>query len=89
MNLERRDIMFLDNAVVKSVEGEEVYDKFAIASTVFGVSFKGASCSLIESQVIRSCESCNLRFICSGIDELVEEYIKKTTVVTNSFNFGS
>jgi hypothetical protein len=81
--------MFLDKEVVKNFDGEDVYDKFAIASTVFGVSFKGASCSLIESQVIRSCENCNLKYICSSIDELVEDYTRKTTVVTNSFNFGN
>jgi hypothetical protein len=80
--------MLLDHEVVKNLEGDQVYDKFAIASTVFGVSFKGATCSLIESKVLKSCESCNLRYICSGIDELVEAYTNKTTVVTNSFNFG-
>jgi hypothetical protein len=80
--------MLLDHAVVKNLEGEQFYDKYAIAATVFGVSFKGATCSLIESQVLKSCESCNLRYICTGIDELVEDYTNKTTVVTNSFNFG-
>jgi hypothetical protein len=34
--------MFVDNAVVKKFEGEERYDRFSIASTLFDVSFKGA-----------------------------------------------
>jgi hypothetical protein len=50
--------MFIDNAVVKKFEGEERYDRFAIASTLFDVSFKGASCSVIESQVLNSCDGC-------------------------------
>jgi hypothetical protein len=81
--------MFIDNAVVKRFEGEDRYDRFAIASTLFDVSFKGASCSVIESQVLNSCEACNLKYMCRRIDEIIEEYTKKTTVVTNSFNFNS
>jgi hydrogenase maturation factor len=81
--------MFIDNAVVKKFEGEDRYDRFAIAGTLFDVSFKGASCSVIESQVLKSCEACNLKYMCRRIDEIVEEYTKKTTVVTNSFNFNS
>jgi hypothetical protein len=79
--------MFVDNAVVKKFEGEDKYDRFAIASTMFGVSFKGASCSVIESQVLKNCEGCNLRYLCKKIDDVVEEYKEKTTVVTNSFSF--
>jgi hydrogenase maturation factor len=81
--------MFVDNAVVKKFEGEERYDRFAIASTMFDVSFKGASCSVIESKVLKSCEGCNLKCLCRKIDEIVEEYTEKTTMVTNTFNFNS
>ena len=79
--------MFVDNAVVKKFEGEERYDRFAIASTMFDVSFKGAACSVIESNVLKSCEGCNLRFLCEKIDEVVKDYAEKTTVVTDSFSF--
>jgi hypothetical protein len=81
--------MFIDNAVTKKFEGEERYDRFAIAATLFDVSFKGASCSVIESQVLKNCEACNLKYMCRRIDEMIEEYTKKTTVVTNKFNFNS
>ncbi|MDP4146647.1 MAG: hypothetical protein Q8936_19585 [Bacillota bacterium] len=79
--------MFVDNTVVKKFEGEDRYDRFAIASTMFDVSFKGATCSVIESKVLKNCEGCNLKFLCKKIDEVVEDYIDKTTVVTNGFKF--
>jgi hypothetical protein len=81
--------MFVDNAVVKKFEGEERYDRFAIASTLFDVSFKGAECSVIESKVLRSCGGCNLKYLCKQIDEVIEEYTEKTTMVSNSFKFNS
>jgi hypothetical protein len=79
--------MFVDNAVVKKFEGEDRYDRFAIISTMFYVSFKRASCSVIESQVLKSCDGCNLKFLCRKIDEVIEDYTEKTTVVSNSFKF--
>ena len=80
--------MFVDTLVVKKFEGEERYDKFAIASTILDVSFKGASCSVIESQVLKNCDVCNLKYLCNKIDEVVQDYTEKTTIVTNSFNFS-
>jgi hypothetical protein len=81
--------MFVDTLVVKKFEGEERYDKFAIVSTMLDVSFKGAACSVIESQVLKSCGGCNLKYLCQKIDEVVEDYVDKTTVVTDSFSFGN
>jgi hypothetical protein len=80
--------MFVDNAVVKKAEGEEVYDKFAIAATLLDVSFKGASCSILESQIVSSCDGCNLKYLCGKIDEVVKDYMEKTTVVTERFSFN-
>ena len=81
--------MFIDNAVVKKFEGEDRYDRFAIASTMFDVSFKGAACSVIQSQVLKSCDGCNLKYLCRKIDEVVKDYTEKTMVVTNSFSFNN
>jgi hypothetical protein len=81
--------MFVDTLVVKKFEGEERYDKFSIASTMLDVSFKGASCSVIESQILKNCDVCNLKYLCRKIDEVVEDYVDKTMVVTNSFSFSS
>lgn len=80
--------MFVDNAVVKEFEGELRYDKFSIASTMFDMSFKGATCSVIESQILKSCDNCNLKPLCKKIDDIIEEYTDKTTVVSDSFNFS-
>ena len=79
--------MFIDNVVRKKFEGSEKYDKFAIASTMFAVSFEGASCSLIESKVLNNCQSCNLKFLCKRLEEVVEDYTDETTVITDSFSF--
>lgn len=79
--------MFVDHEVVKKFDGEERYDKFAIASSLFDVSFKGAACSVIESKVLKNCESCNLKLLCRKIDNVVQNYKSRTTVVTDSFNF--
>jgi hypothetical protein len=38
--------------------------------------------------VLSSCQSCNLRYICKKLDEVVEDYTDKTTVVASSFSFG-
>lgn len=80
--------MFVDKMVTKQFDWEERYDKFSISSTLLDVSFKGASCSVIESQIIKSCDKCNLKYFCRKIDEMVKEYTERTTVVTNSFSFG-
>jgi len=79
--------MFVDNQVVKSFEGEEKYDKFAIAASLMDVSFEGSSCSILDAGIVNNCEGCNLKFLCGKLEEVVEEYIEKTTVVTESFNF--
>jgi hypothetical protein len=52
---------------------EDRYNRFAITLTMFDVSFKGASCSVIESKVLKSCEECNLKFLCKKIDVAVED----------------
>lgn len=80
--------MFIDNQVVKNCDGEESYDKFVISAALMNVSFNGASCSLLEARILNSCEGCNLKFLCSKIDEAVKEYIDTTTVVTNKFVFS-
>jgi hypothetical protein len=82
-------IMFVDNEVVKNMEHGAVYDKFALASTMIDVSFKGAACSILEAKVMKDCTTCNLRHMCKKIDETVAEYIKDTTVTTESFSFGN
>lgn len=83
----RANQFFVDNEVVKKIDGEPTYDKFAIASTLFDTSFKGSKCNLIEGRILKNCEACNLEPICKGIDNLVENYIEATSTVKQSFTF--
>jgi hypothetical protein len=80
--------MLVDNEVVKKFDGEERYDKKAIASSLYDMSFKGATCSLLEMQQSEDCGDCILKAICKRIDEVVEEFTEKTTIVKESFSFG-
>ena len=36
---------------------------------------------------IDKCQGCSLKYICDGIDQVVENYVDKTTEVVNNFNF--
>lgn len=47
--------MFVDNEIVKNMESGAVYDKFAFASTMIDVSFRGAACSILEAKVMKDC----------------------------------
>ena len=71
---------------IKITEEGEVYDRFCIAlairNSIYNVELK---CSLIEQNIIKNCETCSLKFICDGIDGLVDDYIKRTTKVVSSF----
>lgn len=81
--------MFIDNEIVKRFDEEERYDKHAIASTLYDVSFKGAKCSALELQTLASCDTCTFNALCDRIDEVVQEFTEKTTIVKDSFTFGN
>lgn len=49
---------------------------------MFDIRFKGAVFSIIESK------NCNLKYMSKSIDEVVEEYTKRTTVAIDNFNFS-
>jgi hypothetical protein len=79
--------MFVDNEVIKKFDGEDKYDKLALASTLYDISFKGAECSALELQGMASCDSCTFKSLCERIDEVVQEFMEKTTIVKESFTF--
>lgn len=79
--------MFVDDQVIKEFDGEQGYDKFSLASILMDVSFNGASCSLLESKVLENCEKCGRSYLCRKLEELVEDYTQKTTVVKSTFRF--
>ena len=71
---------------IKITEEEEVYDILAIALAIINLTYDDElKCSLMEQNIIKNCESCSLKFICEGIDALLDDYIKKTTNVVSSF----
>ena len=71
---------------IKITEEEEVYDILAIALAIRNSTYDDElKCSLMEQNIIKNCESCSLKFICEGIDALLDDYIKKTTNVVSSF----
>ena len=44
-------------------------------------------CKLLNEGVIDSCENCNLKSICNGIDKVRDDYIESTSTVVKEFNF--
>mgnify|MGYP007025986218 FL=1 len=71
---------------IKITEEGEVYDRLSIALAIRNSTYNDDfKCSLMEQNIIKSCESCSLKFICDGIDALADDYIKKTTKVVSSF----
>jgi len=79
--------MFPDTQLVKKFDGEERYDKFVLAGALSDISFNGVTCSLLEEEIISDCEHCRLNYLCNSIENVIEDYTSKTTVVTGKFNF--
>jgi len=42
---------------------------------------------LLENGILDKCQGCRLRYICDGIDEVVDSYVEETTEVINNFSF--
>lgn len=79
--------MIRDSIKVHSEEGE-VFDKKQIALAIRDSTFEDdLKCSLLEEGILNKCEGCSLKYICDGIDQVVESYVDKTTEVVNNFNF--
>ena len=71
---------------IKITEEGEVYDRLSIALAIRNSTYNDElKCSLMEQNIIKNCEICSLKFICEGIDALLDYYIKKTTNVVSSF----
>ncbi|WP_270566244.1 hypothetical protein [Clostridium beijerinckii] len=56
----------------------------AIRNSTFNDDLK---CSLLEDEILDKCQGCSLRYICDGIDQVVEDYMEKTTEIVNDFSF--
>ena len=72
---------------IKSEEGE-VFDKKQIALAIRNSTFDDElRCSLLDDVILNKWGGCSLKYICDGIDQVVENYVDKTTEVVNNFNF--
>jgi len=69
-------------------ENSECFDKKQIALAIRNSTLDDElTCSLLEAGILKDCQACSLKYICDGIDEIVEDYVDKTTKVVSSFNF--
>ncbi|EHI98154.1 hypothetical protein CDLVIII_1461 [Clostridium sp. DL-VIII] len=79
--------MIRDEIKIGSEEGE-CFDKKQIALAIRNSTLGDEmNCSLLEEGIINKCEGCNLKNICDGIDQVVDDYVEKTTAVVNNFSF--
>lgn len=79
--------MIKDEIKISSEEGE-VFDKKQIALAIRNSTFDDdLKCSLLEDGILDKCIGCSLKYICDGIDQVVDNYVDKTTEVVNNFNF--
>ncbi|OSA94248.1 UNVERIFIED_ORG: hypothetical protein B2H98_12565 [Clostridium botulinum] len=76
----------IKNNIKISSEDSDCFDKKQIALAIRNATLNDClECSLIEDGIISGCESCSLKFICNGIDELSDAYTNHTTKVVNTF----
>ncbi|WP_270567368.1 hypothetical protein [Clostridium beijerinckii] len=79
--------MIRDEIKLNSEEGE-VFDKKQIALAIRNSTFNDdLKCSLLEDGILDKCQGCSLKYICDGIDQVVDSYVEKTTEVVNNFSF--
>jgi hypothetical protein len=72
---------------MKLKEGE-CFDKKQIALAIKNSTFNDElKCSLLEDGILDKCEGCNLKYICDGINKVIDSYVDKTTEVVNNFSF--
>ena len=79
--------MIRDEIKLNSEEGEW-FDKKQIALAIRNSTFNDElRCSLLDNGILDKCQGCSLRYICDGIDQVVDSYVDKTTEVVNNFTF--
>ncbi len=79
--------MIRDEIKLNSEEGE-VFDKKQIALAIRNSTFQDElKCSLLEDGILDKCQGCSLKYICDEIDQVVDDYVEKTTEVVNNFSF--
>ncbi|MEQ8156396.1 MAG: hypothetical protein ABRQ25_16210 [Clostridiaceae bacterium] len=78
----------IKDSITVTTEGSQSFDKMQIALAIKNSTYEDElSCSLLENNVIEGCSICNLKNICSGIDQVAKDYYDSTTGIVNTFNF--
>ncbi|MVX66578.1 hypothetical protein GKZ28_23190 [Clostridium chromiireducens] len=76
------------NEIKINSEKGEIFDKKQIALAIRNSTFSDElRCSLLDDGILDKCLGCSLKYICDGIDQVVDNYVEKTTEVVNNFNF--
>lgn len=76
------------NEIKMNSEEGEVFDKKQIALAIRNSTLDDElKCSLLEDGIMCNCIGCSLKYICDGIDQVVDNYKEKTTAVVTNFNF--
>ena len=79
--------MIKDN-IILGTEDNQSFDKMQIALAIRNSSFEGGlQCVLLEDDVLKDCESCNLIPICEGLERLADDYLASAAKVVSSFSF--
>lgn len=79
--------MVNDEIKMKNCDSD-IFDKKQIALAIRNSTLGDElGCSLRSEGIIESCEKCNLKSICAGIDKVRDEYIESTSTVVKEFNF--
>ncbi|MEQ8156110.1 MAG: hypothetical protein ABRQ25_14665 [Clostridiaceae bacterium] len=78
----------IKDSITVTTEGSQSFDKLQLALAISNSTYEDElSCSLLENNVIQDCGVCNLKDICSGIDQVAKNYYDSTTGIVNTFNF--
>ncbi|MBL4933038.1 hypothetical protein [Clostridium paridis] len=78
----------IEDRITVISEGNQSFDKMQIALAIKNSTYEdNLSCSLLENNIVDGCEGCNLKKICSGIEEISKEYYDRTTGVVGTFSF--
>ena len=78
----------IKNNIILGTEDNKSFDKMQIALAIRNSTYEGElHCILLDDNVLKDCESCNLNPICEGLERVAQDYLVSTTKVINSFSF--
>ena len=78
----------IKNNIILGTEEEISFDKMQIALAIRNSTFEGGlQCLLLEGEVLKDCDGCNLKYICEGLESLADDYLASTIKVVSSFSF--